>query len=131
MVLAAYLYSVFGALSGYSIFISIVSGVVFAMSIVIYIITTFDDSKEFLPPIAKIMKIFGTAFFIGSAIAIFVPDKDSMKLMMIAYTSQEVLNLQQVQQIGGDAADVATKGLEFLKNYIDGLNQVQQNSSKK
>lgn len=58
------------------------------------------------------------AGFISVFIAVLIPSPDTMKLIAISQVGEQVLKLEQVQNIGGEAAELARISIEALRAQV-------------
>lgn len=69
-------------------------------------------------PIWPIVRNIGIVLAIFTTIGVFIPSKEAMYMIAASQVGEQVIQLQQVQEVGGEVGGLAKDTIELLRQQI-------------
>lgn len=69
-------------------------------------------------PIWPIVRNIGIVLAIFTTIGVFIPSKETMYMIAASQVGEQVIQLQQVQEVGGEVGGLAKDTIELLRQQI-------------
>lgn len=120
-----YLADVFDSAGGFMIFLTVVTGIIAIVSIVLYIIALYDNTEalaasrmEFMRLTGRAWKLALTGFFLFSILVLLMPDKQTMYLILASEMGETIITNPESQEIFRDMKAYIKDNLqkEFVPN---------------